>query len=228
MNPEKKQRIIGMLVIFLICSMFFISLVFINNLKIKKTEKNNYISKQIEKTSQFHSDLNDKFLPQINNIDNFNNNDPKTVLEDKIIISDKTKNNNTNIKENILPIGSSNYKKTSINSNSENNNIVDVMKINPKFKKHEKINNLNMKKNLDHYYWAVQIGCFSDNDKVQKMVDRLQRYGYKIYLQKLVVKNINMTRVIVGNLLTREDALILSNELKSKLKNNVQIIINKK
>ncbi len=77
-------------------------------------------------------------------------------------------------------------------------------------------------------YWSVQVGSFSDEQRMQKFVSILNAKGYKVYLQKINTSHGLMVRVLVGHEATKEQANKIAAELQKKLKINGRVVGNKK
>ncbi len=76
--------------------------------------------------------------------------------------------------------------------------------------------------------WSVQVGSFSDEQRMKKLVSNLQVHGFKTYLQKIDTSRGVMVRVLVGRETTKEKAVKISEQLNKKLKVVGQIVSNKK
>ncbi len=76
--------------------------------------------------------------------------------------------------------------------------------------------------------WSVQVGSFSDKQRMQKMVSKLQASGYKVFLQKISTTRGLMIRVLVGREATQAKAEKISQQLNKKLKLNGRVVNNKK
>lgn len=77
-------------------------------------------------------------------------------------------------------------------------------------------------------FWSVQVGSFSDQALVERMVSRLQKKGYHVYLQKISTSKGNMIRVLVGKESNKGSAESLSRKLKSDLNINGYVLSNKR
>jgi cell division septation protein DedD len=75
--------------------------------------------------------------------------------------------------------------------------------------------------------WSVQVGSFSDHDRIQALSDKLQSNGYLVYLQKIETNRGPMTRVLVGSENSREEALQVAKRIKSRLKLSGVVVSNK-
>lgn len=76
--------------------------------------------------------------------------------------------------------------------------------------------------------WSVQVGSFSDQPRMQKMVDDLQAKGFKVYLQKINTSHGLMVRVLVGCENNKDKAIKISKQLQTKLNINGRVVGNKK
>lgn len=64
--------------------------------------------------------------------------------------------------------------------------------------------------------WAVQLGSFSDKINAEKLMKTLQSQGYASYVQVIKTsKGTNLTKVLVGPELRREDAQKIQEKLKN-------------
>lgn len=75
--------------------------------------------------------------------------------------------------------------------------------------------------------WSVQVGSFSDHNRVQALSDKLQANGFLVYLQKIETTQGPMTRVLVGKEKSREEAVRVAKRLKNRLKVNGSIVANR-
>ena len=77
-------------------------------------------------------------------------------------------------------------------------------------------------------FWSVQVGSFSDQSRMQNMVNSLQAKGYHVYLQKISTSRGAMVRVLVGRETSKSKAVAIANQLKTKLKINGRVVGSKK
>ena len=77
-------------------------------------------------------------------------------------------------------------------------------------------------------HWSVQVGSFSDKQRMQRMVSKLQTSGFKVFLQKINTSHGLMIRVLVGREATQAKAEKISLQLKKKLKLTGRVVSNKK
>lgn len=77
-------------------------------------------------------------------------------------------------------------------------------------------------------YWSVQVGSFSDKERVKKMVTDLQSKGFHVYLQKINTSVGEMVRVLVGREASREKAAKISKQLHSTLGVGGRVVRNSK
>ena len=77
-------------------------------------------------------------------------------------------------------------------------------------------------------FWSVQVGSFSDQPRMQKIVSSLQANGFHVYLQKINTSRGQMVRVLVGREVNKAKAIKISQQLKTKLKIDGRIVRNKK
>jgi cell division septation protein DedD len=75
--------------------------------------------------------------------------------------------------------------------------------------------------------WSVQVGSFSDHNRVQALSDKLQSNGFLVYLQKIGTNQGSMTRVLVGKEKSREEAMQVAKKLKSRLKLGGNVVVNR-
>lgn len=61
--------------------------------------------------------------------------------------------------------------------------------------------------------WAVQVGSFDQYDNATNLRDRLLQDGYSAWLSNVRSAGVNRTRVAVGPILLRTDALSMEDEL---------------
>lgn len=76
--------------------------------------------------------------------------------------------------------------------------------------------------------WSVQVGSFSDLDRMQKFVTNLQTKGFPVYMQKILTSKGDMVRVLVGRETDKANAVKIANQLKTTLKINGRVVGNKK
>lgn len=62
--------------------------------------------------------------------------------------------------------------------------------------------------------WSVQAGSFAEKSSVDRLVEKLQANGYRVYLQKISASSGPMVRVLVGREPTREKAQLVASRLK--------------
>lgn len=72
--------------------------------------------------------------------------------------------------------------------------------------------------------WSVQIGSFSNQSRVKKMVADLQAQGFKVSLQNIKTARGPMVRVLVGRESSKDKAMEIANQLKTKSKINGHVI----
>lgn len=70
--------------------------------------------------------------------------------------------------------------------------------------------------------WAVQLGAFSKVANAQALLERLQKNGYKAYVQHM--KDTQLTRVLVGAEQEKQQAVALLSELNSAMNLNGIIV----
>lgn len=76
--------------------------------------------------------------------------------------------------------------------------------------------------------WSVQVGSFSDQGRMQKLVSNLRAKGFQVYMQKINTSKGEMVRVLVGNEANRAEAMKIAKKLKTSLKINGNVVGNKK
>ncbi len=72
--------------------------------------------------------------------------------------------------------------------------------------------------------WVVQLGTFSQQNRAQRLVERLQAQGYTSYTYDVVNNKKNYTRVYVGPEIQYAQAAQLQKQLASKYKLNGRIV----
>ena len=103
-----------------------------------------------------------------------------------------------------------------------------VVPVVPKAKKDTIVGKKVVKNKGAKVFWSVQVGSFSDQARVQKMVTNLQTKGHHVYLQKITTSRGPLVRVLVGHEMSKAKAIKIANQLKVKLKINGQVVRNKK
>ncbi len=78
---------------------------------------------------------------------------------------------------------------------------------------------------VDGGNWFVQVGSFSNAERVKRLADRLQSNGFLVYFQKIVTSQGPMTRVLVGKEKSQEEAMAIARKLKSRLQLDGKVII---
>jgi DedD protein len=110
----------------------------------------------------------------------------------------------------------------------------DILKTIPvakqKHKKETKIKPVNKKvataSNVKGF-WSVQIGSFSNQDRVQSLVSKLKASHFRVFMQKVTTSHGPMVRVLVGRETNRADAEKISHRLQKLMKLNGRIVNNK-
>ncbi len=72
--------------------------------------------------------------------------------------------------------------------------------------------------------WAVRLGSFSNRGNADALVARLIAAGHKAYIRTVMSGDVALNGVFVGPVLTRNEAVTLSNELKSRFQVNDAIV----
>jgi len=66
--------------------------------------------------------------------------------------------------------------------------------------------------------WAVQVGCFSNQTYLNRLLDQLQSNGYLVTLRKLNTTSKTLTRVLVGKESSQAAAKKLAEQLEKRFK----------
>ena len=77
-------------------------------------------------------------------------------------------------------------------------------------------------------FWSVRVGTYSDQARVQKMVEKLRANGFRVFLQKILTTKGPMVRVLVGHEVCKDKAIKIAEKLKTNLKINGYLVSNKK
>lgn len=77
-------------------------------------------------------------------------------------------------------------------------------------------------------FWSVQVGSFTDQARAQKMVATLQAKKCRVYLQKITTTRGPMVRVLIGRETSKDKAMKIAQQLKSKWKIDGRIVRSKK
>jgi len=73
-------------------------------------------------------------------------------------------------------------------------------------------------------FWSVQVGSFSNQASVQKLVANLYKKGFHVYVQKITTANETLTRVLVGRETSKEKAVKLAKKIEVSMKIKGQIV----
>lgn len=76
--------------------------------------------------------------------------------------------------------------------------------------------------------WSVQVGSFSDQARVQRLVKKIQASGFRVYLQNITTTRGPMVRVLVGREATKAKAIKIASQLKARLKLDGRVVGHKK
>lgn|GEM_PF-5441462 len=232
MNLEKKQRIIGIIIIItiIIISVF----IFTDRSSKKKNNvfsENDTIAVQLAETNLQQGGAPEQITGQL--IENMAQPTIEYALPKRNIecIENTSINNDKKSLSPIIPV---------VQKNKENDNEHDIYekKIHINLKKVEKIKNTssiqsshnliynnksNVLENIElqqkhPYYWSIQTGSFSDYNKAQAMLNMLRSNGFNnIRIQKIFLKEQEkgiVYRVLVGHEITKNHLTLLNNKLK--------------
>lgn len=87
-------------------------------------------------------------------------------------------------------------------------------------KKSKKTKTAKMKKE----YWSVQIGSFSNQARVQKLIADLHKKGFRVYMQKITTSKGTLTRILVGRETSRAKAIKIAKRIEASMKIKGQIV----
>jgi len=77
-------------------------------------------------------------------------------------------------------------------------------------------------------FWSVQVGSFSDEAHVQKLLTQLHSKGFQVYTQKITTSTGSLTRVLVGREAKKEKASQIAGQLETTMKIKGRLIRNQK
>lgn len=68
-------------------------------------------------------------------------------------------------------------------------------------------------------FWSVQVGSFSNQERVQKLITELHAKGYHVYMQKVTTSNQEvLTRILVGRETSKEKANKIAQQIVTTMK----------
>ena len=105
------------------------------------------------------------------------------------------------------------------------NKVIKKFKAVPKIK--TKAKNKNIKSNMSES-WSVQVGSFSDEARIQKLLTQLHGKGFHVYTQKIATTTGSLTRVLVGRESSKEKANQIAWQLETTMKIKGHLIRNQK
>jgi cell division septation protein DedD len=250
MSPENKQRIIGIIVLTAFVALL-IPFLFTNGIRKKQTvsdeipmteEKRQLIAQQIqdidgitmeatpvseEKTvAEPSSMLLPKQLEQTEvllSVDN-QNSVPKAsagVEKSEKAVSTKTQNSSFETTSKRAPVKSK--IETKIAKETKKPIVVKTTT-----NKNAQLSKKTAAKSDAKEFWSVQVGSFSNQARVQKMVAELHKKGYQVYLQKIATSNALLTRILVGHESSKEKAGKMAKQLEATMKIKGYLVRNKK
>lgn len=76
-------------------------------------------------------------------------------------------------------------------------------------------------------FWAVQVGSFSDQARIQKLVAQLHQKGFRVYMQKITTTQSALTRIMVGHEASKEKAEVLAKKIETIMKIKGRVVRNK-
>ena len=105
------------------------------------------------------------------------------------------------------------------------NKVIKNSKITSKNKKAKPINiNTGAKE-----FWSVQVGSFSDEVRMQKLIAQLRSNGFNVYTQKIITSSTKpLTRVLVGREMDKEKASKIAKQLETTMKVKGHLVRNQK
>ena len=133
-----------------------------------------------------------------------------------------TKAPSVNIPEKSLPPSQENRsEKTAIipeESSKPTTTIATIAAVQPKIEAISTISKETIPTNSSDVSWAVQVGCFSNQTYLNRLLDQLQSNGYLVTLRKLNTTSKTLTRVLVGKESSQASAKKLAEQLEKRFK----------
>ena len=83
-------------------------------------------------------------------------------------------------------------------------------------------------KNIKKESWTVQIGSFSDQSRVKKLIEQLHKKGFSTHTQKIMAGTESLTRVFIGQEASKKKADKLGERLEATMKIKGRVVRNKK
>lgn len=245
MKPENKQRIIGIIVLVAFIALL-IPFLFTSGIKKKSPTVDDKTSQKIdtqittEKTTTMpfieNIQQNEQSIP--NNYTTLENKNTQPIENNKIVQQESVKQTptNNNIKTLLempdvspMTLNSSDLKTLEQEKqvkqlpNKQKNAKKQTVAKKPTVNKQKKAVTIGKKG-----FWSVQIGSFSDKDRINKIVLELQSKGYHVFIQNITTSTGSLTRILVGHEDTREKAAKIANQIEATIKIKGHLVRNNK